>query len=76
MFKENRYIKLRHLLKYLRMHFSNFDKFNKTNPWYNDDCKEAIKQRKQALSKFKRYPNTNNFNDIKVLTIKISKRKS
>ena len=24
----------------------------KSNPWYNDDCKEAIKQRKQALSKF------------------------
>ena len=20
----------------------------KSNPWYNDDCKEAIKQRKQA----------------------------
>ena len=54
----------------------------KSNPWYNDDCKEAIKQRKQALSKFKRSPNTNNFNDIKVFrakarrTIKLSKRKS
>ena len=54
----------------------------KSNPWYNDDCKEAIKQRKQALSKFKISPNTNNFNDIKVFrgkafrTIKISKRKS
>ena len=32
----------------------------KSNPWYNDDCKEAIKQRKQALSKFKRSPNSNN----------------
>ena len=54
----------------------------KSNPWYNDDCKEAIKQRKQALSKFKSSPNTNNFNDIKVFrakarrTIKLSKRKS
>ena len=54
----------------------------KSNPWYNDDCNQAIKQRKQALSKFKRSPNTNNFNDIKVLrakarrTIKLSKRKS
>ena len=54
----------------------------KSNPWYNDDCKEAIKQRKQALSKFKRSPNTNNFNDIKVFrakarrTIKLLKRKS
>ena len=53
-----------------------------SNPWYNDDCKQAIKQRKQALSKFKRSPNTNNFNDIKVFrakarrTIKISKCKS
>ena len=54
----------------------------KSNPWYNDDCKEVIKQRKQALSKFKRSPNTNNFNDIKVFrakarrTIKLLKRKS
>ena len=54
----------------------------KSNPWYNDDCKGAIKQRKQALSKFKRSPNTNNFNDIKVFrakasrTIKLTKRKS
>ena len=54
----------------------------KSNPWYNDDCKEAIKQRKQALSIFKISPNTNNCNDIKVFrakarrTIKISKRKS
>ena len=39
-------------------------------PLYNDDCEEAIKQRKQALSKFKRSPNTNNFNDIKVFRAK------
>ena len=55
---------------------------NKRNPWYNDDCKEAIKQRKKALSKFKRSQNTYNFNDIKEFrakarrTIKLSKRKS
>ena len=54
----------------------------KSNPWYNADCKEAIKKRKQALSKLKRSPNTNNFNNIKVFRakarrrIKISKRKS
>ena len=54
----------------------------KSNSWYNDGCKEAIKQRKQALSKFKRSPNTNNFNDIKVFrakacrTIKLSKSES
>ena len=46
----------------------------KCNPWYNDDCKEAIKQRKQALSKFKRSPNTNNFNDIKVFRAKALKQ--
>ena len=54
----------------------------KSNPWYNDVCKEAIEQRKQALSKFKNSLNTNNFDDIKVFkakackTIKISKCKS
>ena len=53
----------------------------KSNPWYNDDYKKAIKQRKQALSKFKRSPNSNNLNDVKVFraeahrTIKLSKRK-
>ena len=53
-----------------------------SNPWYNDGCKEAIKQRKQALSKFKRSPNSNNLNDVKVIrakahrTIRLSKCKS
>ena len=28
----------------------------KSNPWYNNDCKNAIRQRKQALSKFCKYP--------------------
>ena len=28
----------------------------KSNPWYNDECKEAIKTRKKALNKFKKYP--------------------
>ena len=56
-------------------------KLNRAN-WdlFNTLC--TGKQRKQALSKFKRSPNTNNFNDIKVFrakarrTIKLSKRKS
>ena len=54
----------------------------KSNPWYNDNCKEAIKQRKQVLSKFKRSPNSNNLNEVKVFrakarrTIKFLKRKS
>ena len=38
----------------------------KSNPWYNDDCKEVMKQRIHALSEFKRSPNSDNFNDIKV----------
>ena len=32
----------------------------KSKPWYNDECKDAIKQRKQALSKFCRYPTKEN----------------
>ena len=54
----------------------------KSNPWYNDECKEAIKTRKKALNKFKKYPTKDNLNDVKVFrakarrTIKISKRKS
>ena len=52
----------------------------KSKPWYNDECKDAIKQRKQALSKFCRYPTKENLNNVKNLrarrTIKASKRKS
>ena len=54
----------------------------KSNPWYNDECKEAIKTRKKALNKFKKYPTKNNLNEVKIFrakarrTIKISKRKS
>ena len=29
-------------------------------PWYNDDCKEAIKQRKDTLSKFCKFPTNEN----------------
>ena len=54
----------------------------KSKPWYNDECKDAIKQRKQALSKFCRYPTKENLNNVKNFrakarrTIKASKRKS
>ena len=54
----------------------------KSNPWYNDDCKEAIKQRKDTLSRFCKFPTNDNLNTYKVLrakarrTIKSSKRKS
>ena len=54
----------------------------KSNPWYNDECKEAIKTRKEALNKFKKYPTKDNLNEVKVFrakarsTIKISKRRS
>ena len=36
----------------------------KSNPWYNEDCKEAIKERKQSLSKFCKYPTKENLNKI------------
>ena len=53
----------------------------KSKPWYNDECKDAIKQRKQALS-VSRYPTKENLNKVKNFrakarrTIKASKRKS
>ena len=34
----------------------------KSKPWYNGECKDAIQQRKQALSKFCRYPTKENLN--------------
>ena len=54
----------------------------KSNPWYNDDCKEAIKQRKDALSRFCKFPTKDNLNTYRVFrakarrTIKSSKHKS
>ena len=36
----------------------------KSNPWYNDECKEAIKTRKKALNKFKNYPTKDNLNEV------------
>ena len=54
----------------------------KSNPWYNDDCKEAIKQRKDILSRFRKFPTKDNLNTYRVFrakacrTIKSSKSKS
>ena len=54
----------------------------KSNPWYNDDCKEAIKQRKETLSRFCKFPTKDNLNTYRVFrakarrTIKSSKRNS
>ena len=54
----------------------------KSNPWYNDDCEEAIKQRKEILSRFCKFPTKDNLNTYRVFrakarrTIKSSKRKS
>ena len=54
----------------------------KCNPWYNEDCKKAIKQRKHALSRFCKYPTKENLNNVKIhtakarRTIKASKRNS
>ena len=54
----------------------------KSNPWFNDDCTEAIKQRKQSISKFCKYPTKDNLKNVRIFrakarrTIKASKRKS
>ena len=54
----------------------------KSRPWHNDECKYAIKQRKQALSEFCRYPTKENLNNVKNSrakarrTVKASKHKS
>ena len=54
----------------------------KSNPWFNDDCKEAIKQRKDTLSKFCKVPthdNSNTYRNSRAKarrTIKSAKRKS
>ena len=54
----------------------------KSSPWYNDDCKEVIKQRKETLSRFCKFPTKDNLNTYRVFrakacrTIKSSKRKS
>ena len=54
----------------------------KSNPWYNDDCKKAIKQRKDTLSKFCKFPthvNLNTYRNFRAKarrTIKSAKRKS
>ena len=52
----------------------------KSNPWYNNDCKNAVRQRKQALSKFCKYPTGANLKNVKIQrakarrTIKLAKR--
>ena len=38
----------------------------KSNPWYNDDCKNAIRQRKHTLAKFCKYPTKENLNKVKI----------
>ena len=42
----------------------------KSNPWYNNDCKNAVRQRKQALPKFCKYPTGANLKNVKVQTAK------
>ena len=35
---------------------SSTNSFKKKKPWFNDECKEAIKKRKDSLKRFKQYP--------------------
>lgn len=54
----------------------------KNRPWFNEDCKEAIKNRKSSLKKFNRQPTSDNLNITRIMrakarrTIKIAKRTS
>ena len=38
----------------------------KNNPWYNDDCENAIRHRKHALAKFCKFPTKENLNKVKI----------
>ena len=44
--------------------------FKKKKPWFNDECKEAIKKRKDSLKRFKPYPTKTNLNACKILRAK------
>ena len=39
-------------------------------PWYNDECKEAIKKRKSALRRFKNHPNSENLENVRIFRAK------
>ena len=41
-----------------------------STPWFNDDCRTAIRLRKAALRKFYKEPTTNNLNAFKFLRVK------
>ena len=64
------------------MYPQNLKQPKESNPWYNDDCKEAIKQRKNTLSKFCKFPTHENLNTYRNSrakarrAIKSAKRKS
>ena len=51
-------------------------------PWYDDDCKKAIRERKAALRRFNVFPTTDNHNHFKIFrakarrTVRQSKKKS
>ena len=44
--------------------------FKKRKPWFNDECKEAIKKRKISLKRFKQYQTKSNLNACKILRAK------
>ena len=49
---------------------SSTNSFKKKKPWFNDECKEAIKKRKDSLKHFKQYPTKTNLNACKILRAK------
>ena len=48
-------------------------RFNK--PWFSDICKDAIKERKKALERFKREPTEGNLNAYRIADISDTVRK-
>ena len=49
---------------------SSTNSFTKKKPWFNDECKEAIKKRKDSLKRFKQYPTKIYLNACKILRAK------
>jgi hypothetical protein len=54
----------------------------RNNPWFNDDCKKSIKERRAAVRKFQTYPTSDNLTNVKIFrakarrTIRQAKKKS
>ena len=56
--------------------------FKRSNPWFNEDCKKSVKERRAAVRKFQINPTTQNLANIKIFrakarrTVRQAKKKS